>query len=557
MLTPSALSTYHTRHLCLLAAVASLLLFGSILHLLPFHRRLISPLGNYGQVDTPRDRQVLEIQGLTLGPEFARPADAQPNTNNVIWLMDALKVRFQQILFPDADESPGYPNCTFIPARYAKTALGPEKADHSWRHDERSSIVSFAINLRNSEAIIPAQAMALLEAAAYLLQNNKVYVSIYENDSDDKTRPLLSDLGAALLATGVDGLAITSSNMLSNFGKQDRIVMLSEIRNLALAPLMPYASSEKSSDTLVFINDVVTCTSDILELVHQQRLHQAGMSFGMDWGAVTRRTRPGELGYLQEDDPEFNPENPPSTKISRFYDTWVGRGISGDCVYDWANPGGFNPKSDNESWVADAYVTENATIHQRWLDGLAFPAYSGWGGMAAFDASLFTNEHLRFRSSVSTGWNGGNAAGALGSWGQLVSSDEYLKSDCPGASECEYVARDIWNMRQGKARIVLAPQARTTYSLEDWLVMGDTVPMTRREGPDLLGEDIINWSDVSIPESVVCIASRDAHGAHIHPWLDSNHRTRVDPLWRPPSSIVITANERALDEQATAHPKLR
>ena len=215
--------------------------------------------------------------------------------------------------------------------------------------------------------------------------------------------------------------------------------------------------------------------------------------------------------------------------------------------------------SDNESWVVDAYSTENQTVHQRWLDGLALPVYSGWGGMAAFDASLFTREHLRFRSSIAAGWTGGSAAGALGSWGRLISSEGYLESDCPGASECEYVARDIWNMRQGKARIVLAPQARTTYSMKVWRIMGNTVPVTRRSGPDLMNEDAIDWSQYAIPESVQCISTRTKEGVFMGAWAEDNHRTRVDPLYRPvnktvPNTKVVeqdgdTDKETSLDEE--------
>jgi hypothetical protein len=160
--------------------------------------------------------------------------------------------------------------------------------------------------------------------------------------------------------------------------------------------------------------------------------------------------------------------------------------------------------------------------------------------MAAFDASLFTHEHLRFRSSIAAGWTGGSAVGALGSWGRLISSEGYLESDCPGASECEYVARDIWNMHQGKARIVLAPQARTTYSMKVWRIMGNTVPVTRRTGPDLLNEDAIDWSEYAIPESVQCISTRTKEGAFMGAWAEDNHRTRVDPLYRP-------FNETAMD----------
>ena len=554
MLALTALPAHQFRFY-LLAALASLLLLGTVIHLRPDVRLAAVPVDGYTHSSKSGQHQPFEIEGLALGPKFTARYKSPSQNDHVAWLLDSLRARFQKTTFPDGDDSPAYPVCTLNPERYARTALRPS----GWVGDSRQSIVSFAINLHNSEAIIPAQAIALLEAIAHLLQNNKVYVSIYENSSKDKTRALLSDLGAALQAIGVDGLWMHSSNMLSDFGKQDRIVMLSEIRNLALAPLMPYASSAKSSGTLLVMNDVLTCSSDILELVHQQRLHHANMAFGMDWGSCDRRVRQGEPGYLYPDDPRFDSDNPPHTSVSRFYDTWVGRGISGNGVYDFARPGGFSPKSDNETWVLDAYSTENQTVYQRWVDGLAFPVYSGWGGMSAFDASLFTHEHLRFRSTVTAGWTGGSAVGALGSWGRLVSSDGYLDSDCPGASECEYVARDIWNMRQGRARIVLAPQARTTYNIKDWRIMGDTAPVTRREGPDTLNEDAVDWSEYAIPESVICIPTRTKEGAWRDPWGEDNHRTRIDPLWRPVNETVTntttaeqekTTDETTLEEES-------
>jgi hypothetical protein len=556
MLSPTALMAHQSRPFYLFAALASLLLLGTVLHLRPEPLLAVAPPNVHTHTSKGGKHNPFEIEGLPLGPKFTRPSSSISDGDNVAWLMNALQSRFQSTTFPDGDGAPAYPNCTLNPARYATTALGPSHYQSGWGRSQRQSIVSFAINLHNSEDIIPAQAIALVDAIAHLLQNNKVYVSIYENSSKDKTRALLSDLGAALQAIGVDGLWMHSSNMLSDFGKQDRIVMLSEIRNLALAPLMPYASSDQSSGTLLVMNDVLTCSSDILELVHQQRLHHAGMAFGMDWGSCDRKIRQGEPGYLYEDDPRYNPDNIAHTQVSRFYDTWVGRGISGNGVYDWARPGGFNPVSHNETWIIDAYSTENETIWQRWLDGRAFPVYSGWGGMSAFDASLFTIEHLRFRSTVTAGWTGGSAVGALGSWGRLVSSEGYLQSDCPGASECEYVARDIWNMRQGRARIVLAPQARTTYNIKDWHIMGDHAPVTRREGPDLLNEDAIDWSEYAIPESVLCIASRNSQGQLIDLWSESNHKTRVDPLWRPTNETVANTTAVVEQEEEISHDEM-
>jgi hypothetical protein len=519
------------RPIHLLTAVASLLLLGTLLRLRPEPR--------YGPsiLDKLNERPVFEIEGLPLGDNFVRDSHLAADADPLEWLVEPLKARFQSTTSSDDDSTPGYPNCSLDLRRYTRVALESTRENANSRQRERLSVISFALNLRNSEGITPAQAVALLEAISYLLPKNKVYVSIYENDSNDKTRRLLSDFGAALQAIGVDGLWMRSSNMRSAFDSQDRIVMLAEIRNLAIAPLMPYASSDTDNGTLLFLNDVVTCTSDILELIHQQRLHNAGMAFGMDWDIV------------DPDDSKYDPRNPPKTRVPRLYDVWVGRGISGNMVYSWEQSGGYHPVSDNESWVADAYRPENKTVHQRWVDGLAIPVYSGWGGMSAFDASLFTNEHLRFRSSVISGWIGGSQAGVLGSWGHLVSSKGYLESDCPGASECEYIVRDIWHLRQGDARIVLAPQARTTYNMPNWLDMGGQAPVTRREGLDSGDEDAIDWSEVSIPQSVACVATRDEEGRWMNPWSDDNFRTWVDPTWTPSKHIAASDMSQESDSE--------
>nr|OQO21826.1 hypothetical protein B0A51_10134 [Rachicladosporium sp. CCFEE 5018] len=488
-------------------------------------------------------RPVIEVEGINLGRPFTAPVSASSVTDPLAWLFDTVQSRFAKTMQDAGRPKPEYPMCSLNPSRYEHTALHPVTESHRWQRPGRSSVISIAINLKDSEGVIPAQSLALLEAIAYLLTFNKVYISIYENGSMDQTHALLSDFGAALQALKVDGIFIHSSRMISDFGFNDRIVMLSEIRNLALTPLMPYAET----GTLIFINDVMMCASDVLELVHQQRLQKADMVFGMDWGTVHRKIRPGEVGYKPPSDPEDD-DTYVYTNVTRVYDMWVGRGIDGDLVYPFKTPGGYTPMSANESWVSDAYLTQTRAVHQRWLDGLPIPMYSGWGGMSAFDASLFTVDHLRFRSSVTSGWTGGHSGGALGTWGQLMSAPGYLEQDCPGASECKYVGRDIWNIRNGKARIVMATQVRTTYSIEDWHIMiesADPAPTTLRTDYDQKEIELIDWSEVEAPEGVVCIPSRDKSGGYLDVWAEYNHRYRVNPMYKTPAELQETEAARA------------
>lgn len=227
MLVPISLRTCQCRRIYLINTVASFVFVGILLHL-RFQTRIVP-----STLDSGIEHPVFEIEGLPLGTIFHRNSHLAADAHPLEWLIEPLKARFQLIIQTGDQSTPGYPNCTLNLERYTQIALKSPHAKVDQQPHTRLSVISFAINLRNFQGIIPAQAAALLEAIAYLLLENKVYVSIYENDSDDKTRLLLSDFGAALQAIGVDGLWIRSSNMRSAFDTQDRITMLSEIRNFA------------------------------------------------------------------------------------------------------------------------------------------------------------------------------------------------------------------------------------------------------------------------------------------------------------------------------------
>lgn len=468
--------------------------------------------------------QYIEMQGVRLGRPFDHMTfEKKPSSGTAIGtldaLLDALRVRFAATTGDEAK----YPDCLPLNvSRYMNTAIIPGKgrpvsSRYSYlsrpHQSTRDSVVSFAINLYNSEKILPSQAIALVTTVAHLIKHNKVYISIFENASDDDTRPLLAELGAALQSLGVDGIWIHSSDLETD-EHTDRIVRLSEIRNMAIMPLIPYASAPNAKhNTLVFLNDVATCAADILELVHQQRLQQADMAIATDWDVVNRKSKK------------------PDKKRPRPYDMWTLRGIDGQLPFEWKGPGGYSPQTPNKDFVLDLWShTKDNTTYPRWRQGLALPIYSGWGGMAAFDASLFTSLHLRFRATTASGWNSGSSSG-LGAWGALT-TDDYLAGDCPGASECELIGRDIWNLRQGRARIVLASQSRSWYQMVDSEIVLDRTPLLKRTGAGKEEDDadLIDWESVRAPDTVACIASRADDGTVLNTWSTKNHRTQRPPL---------------------------
>jgi alpha-1,3-mannosyltransferase len=439
--------------------------------------------------------RVVEMEGLKMGaPMQAKQAREQGKTADEV--MSMLRTEVHDRFVATLHNKPLYPQCNLSFQRY-----------EALRHGSRSEVsqtVSIAINLHNSEAIVPAQSTAIMEALAFLQPYHKVYVSLFENGSEDLTRETLADFAAALDALGVDGIWVQTSRLQTS-GSHDRMAMLSEIRNHALRPLIPYARS----GTLISMNDVATCPEDILELIYQRHLQSADAVIGTDW--------------ITLDDGR-----------TTLYDLWATRGINGELPFLMRGDSGLQPVRVGSDWMRDYWITQQKFVHQRWLDGLPLPIYSGWGGMAAFDAALFTRDRLRFRSSATAGWEGGTESGSMGAWGKLIGTPGYLDGDCPGDSECKLIHRDIWNLRGGKAKIVLAPRARTVYKVENWAAMGQLEQLWAEgklyQQQDTAPEEIINWENVRAPGTVVCMASRTKDGASIDVWGVDNSRYHLNPV---------------------------
>lgn len=343
----------------------------------------------------------IEIEGLTIGKPFDKIHPDLTGKGKLRAVTDALLNRFSAL-----DVNVDHPQCPIDLTRYDAVL-----SSSSFSTAETSRRVSLALNLYNSQDILPSLSVALLELVHYLKPSHKVYISIFENDSTDKTLELLGDLAAALVALDIDGLTFRHS-ILSRPGSVERISGLANIRNEALYPL--YANAEDGM--LLFVNDVVTCSSDLLELLYQLRLQKAHGAMSTDW-------------FINRDNDGEQPQ---------FRDIWVMRGINGELPYPYSSPGGYTPTSPTGNWVKDLFVTQNEEVHQRWIDGRAVPVYSGWNGAMAFDAKLFTEYHMRFRASGAASWTGGDSSGGLGKWGQLIATPGYLESDC-SASECKYV----------------------------------------------------------------------------------------------------------------------
>jgi alpha-1,3-mannosyltransferase len=139
----------------------------------------------------------------------------------------------------------------------------------------------FAINLYNSFDIIPDLFSNMFKVSAILGFQN-VFVSVYENGSRDQTKALLRLFDALARSIGLRVVIRTSLRTRGAFNH--RIEYLAEVRNAALAPLWELRDAEgEVFDSIIFMNDVLPCVDDLLELVWQSRRQNAGITCGSDY----------------------------------------------------------------------------------------------------------------------------------------------------------------------------------------------------------------------------------------------------------------------------------
>src|SRR6266404_421093 len=148
----------------------------------------------------------------------------------------------------------------------------------------------FAINLYNSFDVIPDIFASLFRVAAILGYHN-VYVSIYENGSTDQTKALLRIFDALARSVGLRITIRTSQRTRGAFNH--RIEYLAEVRNAAFVPLHELRDAQNEYfDTIVFMNDILPCIDDLLELIFQSRLNNAGITCAADYMYHDELVRP-------------------------------------------------------------------------------------------------------------------------------------------------------------------------------------------------------------------------------------------------------------------------
>jgi len=230
----------------------------------------------------------------------------------------------------------------------------------AWRHLSAKKYF-FAINLHNNEESIPYLFAAVVKSCIFLAANrdqataarvqNNCFISVYESGSTDSTRLLLKSIEVHLSRLGIPYKFVVDA--LQRDLDEHRIAFLATIRNEVLAPFYEDVSAW---DEVIFLNDIITCASSILELIVQKAHHAAEVVSGMDYVVNAKR------GVL-------------------FYDTWVNKDIIGQS---------FN---NQQPFVKDEHSWE------RFKSRKPFQVFTTWAGGIVITASLFQNPKVRFRHS--------------------------------------------------------------------------------------------------------------------------------------------------------------
>ncbi|KAJ7594157.1 glycosyltransferase family 69 protein [Mycena floridula] len=290
----------------------------------------------------------------------------------------------------------------------------------------------FAINLYNSFDVIPDLFATLFRVAGILGYHN-VFVSIYENGSTDQTKALLRIFDSLTKSVGMRVTIRTSMRTRGAFNH--RIEYLAEVRNAAFVPLQELRDEENLYfDTIIFMNDVLPCVDDILELIWQSRRNHAGITCAAD--------------YMYHEE----------IGSPVFYDNWVARDINGTAL-------------ENAPFEAIFHHAESA---QRFQRHLPIQVQSCWNGIAVLDTAPFYNPpHVRFRMARIT------------------------EGEC-SASECSLICNDYWEASYGRIlmipRVKLAydrrvydiihPQRRNLTAIRGYVRMGGLPDNPRTDPQD-------------------------------------------------------------------------
>lgn len=147
-----------------------------------------------------------------------------------------------------------------------------------------------AILLHNSQQLVP-DTLVELTRTIQLLGVSNVYLSLYESGSNDLTTNWLRLYENILISMNVGHRFVLNGNVSRHDYPYDRIGYLAILRNLALQPM--FDPTVMKFDRIIFLNDIIFCSEDIIQLIQTHTIGDNSLTCGLD------------------------------IEDSEFYDTWV------------------------------------------------------------------------------------------------------------------------------------------------------------------------------------------------------------------------------------------
>lgn len=229
----------------------------------------------------------------------------------------------------------------------------------------------FALSLMNATKILPRLMQSIVESIKFLGPENCV-LSIVEGRSTDGTYEILYLLRTEIENLGAHYIFEKNDTDPTADNWRDRIGILAGLRNQALISLTGHPEKYAEDTMVIFLNDVIICAEDILELVYQKSYQQADMICAMDWN-------PDPYDVLFYHSMEWT-----------FYDVWIARGMTGDSFFEITNKGSWKHAADTfrHDPESKAHLKANEP----------FQVYSCWNGAVVFSAKPLIKDHVRFRA---------------------------------------------------------------------------------------------------------------------------------------------------------------
>ncbi|KAF7986998.1 hypothetical protein HWV62_79 [Athelia sp. TMB] len=323
------------------------------------------------------------------------------------------------------------PQCALTPAHAARYAA---------LRTPGAPPVFLALNVLDAQRALAALLHELPGVLAFL--GPGAFVSVLESGSRDATPGLLGVLARLLAAHGVaHRIEVRGGARLDKRGGR-RIAALARVRNEVMEPLYDgsaaAAAGVESFGRVLFMNDIIFCAADMLEILYEHENQGADMTCALDWGnhivydRWVLRTMTGSPSYAQSELLTF-------FAASRSHPT-----APADPRVPIPQPLPWNP-------------AERARLRRL----QPFQVFSCWNGAAVISADAFTTSYNHSAGGGGSGGGGienGDTTGPI----RFRTARNDATPVNERQSECFLLPVDLW--RRGMGRIQVVPRASVAYT---------------------------------------------------------------------------------------------